>query len=313
MRFGVVAAWRQLVGWVVLIGLAAPLSSQAAEAKLDVVASFSVLADIVQSVGGERVRVTSLIARNRDAHHFEPTPADVAEVRSADLVFVHGVAGFEGYLPRLISASGYKGTVVTVSEGVKLRTRVRKGVSGDDPHTWNNPLNAVIYVGHIKDALEAKDPDGRAEYEANAARYITALKAIDADARERFNRIPAAQRVVISSHAAFGYLGDAYGITFLSPMSISTADEPSAKHIATLIDQIRKERVSAYFVENSNNPRLVEMVAKATNVKPGGELFAEALSGPKGPAPTYLDMLRHNIDTLATALEQSPAQQVGAK
>lgn len=308
MRLGMDAAWRLVVGLAALVGLTTPVSSHAAQEKLNVVASFSVLADIVQSVGGDRINTTSLIPRNRDAHHFEPTPADVAEVRKADVVFVHGVAGFEGYLPRLIAASGYTGPVVTVSEGVKLRTRVRKGVAGDDPHTWNNPMNAVIYVGHIKDALEAKDPAGRAEYEANAARYIAALKAIDADARQRLGKIPETQRVVISSHAAFGYLGDAYGITFLSPMSISTADEPSAKHIAALIDQIRKERVSAYFVENSNNPRLVELVAQATNVKPGGELYAEALSPPGGPASTYLDMLRHNVDTLATALEKAPAQ-----
>ncbi|VVE52733.1 metal ABC transporter substrate-binding protein [Pandoraea aquatica] len=308
MRFGVAAAWRQMMGLAVFVGLMACVPAHAAQGKLNVVASFSVLADIVQSVGGDRITVTSLIPRNRDAHHFEPSPADVAEVRKADVVFVHGVAGFEGYLPRLIAASGYTGPVVTVSDGVKLRTRVRKGVAGDDPHTWNNPMNAVIYVGHIKDALEAKDPAGRAEYEANAARYITALKAIDADARQRLGKIPEAQRVVISSHAAFGYLGDAYGITFLSPMSISTADEPSAKHIAALIDQIRKERVSAYFVENSNNPRLVELVAKATNVKPGGELYAEALSDSSGSASTYLDMLRHNVDTLATALENAPAQ-----
>lgn len=287
-------------------------NASAAPRKLDAVASFSVLADIVSHIGGDRVQVHTLIARDQDPHTFEPTPHDVALVHNANVVFVHGVAGFEGYLPRLISASAFKGPVVTLSDGVKLRTRVKDGGLSDDPHTWNNPLNAIIYVRHIVATLEVLDPAGHDMYEANGRHYIDALVALNAHAHDVFDRIPPAQRTVITSHAAFGYLGDAYGITFLSPLGISTDTEPSAQKIGRLIEQIRREHVSAFFIENSNDPRFVEQIGKSTGARNGGVLYAEALSAPNGPASTYLDLLRHNIDTLAAAMQPATGMSTSA-
>lgn len=285
--------------------LALPQAAHAQSAKLEAVTTFTVLNDIVQQVGGDRVHATPLIGTDRDAHHFEPTPMDVQKIQHANVVFLHGGAGFESFLPKLIAASGFGGPVVPVSEGVVLRKRLRDagaGQTSDDPHTWNAPLNAVIYVDHIVATLERLDPAGKAGYEQRGRDYVAQLKALDNRARSLFASLPADRRKAITSHNAFGYLGAAYGITFYSPLGIQTDSQPSAQTIGKLIDQIRAEHIGVYFIENANDARFVKQIADATGARPGGELFAEALSAPGGPAPTYLALLNHNIDTLYKAL-----------
>jgi zinc/manganese transport system substrate-binding protein len=263
-----------------------------AEAKtLNVVASFTVLADIVVQVGGEHVKVVSFVKPNGDPHDFEPSPEDAKTLKTADVVFVSG-DGLEGWLDRLVSASGYKGEPVVVSEGIATRKMDEDGETVTDPHVWNNPVNVEVWVKNIETALANADPEDAGAFEANAERYTRTLQDLDAYAQAAFAPVPPADRKVLTSHDAFGYFGDAYGVTFLSPIGTSTEAEASAQDVAKLIDQIKAEHVKVYFFENSNDPRLVEQIAAATGAKPGGELYVESLSEKDGPAPTYVDPLQ---------------------
>lgn len=279
----------------------ASASAAAAAKPLRVVASFSVLADVVRQVGGEHVEVKSLVPPNGDPHQFEPSPDDAMNLKNADLTFLSG-EGLERWFEKLAKASGYQGTPTIVSTGIKLRERQRKGRTSDDPHVWNSPLNVQVWVANIEQALSAADPADAPDYEANADRYRKELQQLDADARAKFGPIPQARRKILTSHDAFGYLGRDYGIEFLAPLGLSTEAEASAADVAKLIDQVRKENVKIYFIETSNDPRLVQQIASATGAHPGGKLYAEALSPPDGPAPTYLRMFRYNIDQLVHAM-----------
>ncbi|UXZ94034.1 metal ABC transporter substrate-binding protein [Pseudomonas phytophila] len=273
-----------------------------AQAKpLEAVASFTVIADMVQNVGGERVHVTSLIGPNGDPHVYEPSPADAQALKKADLVFVSGLH-LEGWMDRLIKASGYKGEPVVLSNGIKTRSMEEDGERITDPHAWNSAANAVIYVRNIVAALEKADPAGASLYKANGERYTQQLQALDSYARTQIQSIPVAQRKVLTSHDAFGYFGDAYGVTFLSPLGFSTESEASAADVGKLIRQIKAEHVSAYFFENSGDPRLVKQIADASGAKPGGELYVEALSPANGPAASYVQMFKYNVDQLVAAM-----------
>ncbi|MDG6399579.1 metal ABC transporter substrate-binding protein [Pseudomonas quasicaspiana] len=274
-----------------------------AQAKpLEAVASFTVIADMVQNVGGERVHVTSLIGPNGDPHVYEPSPADAQALKKADLAFVSGLH-LEGWMDRLIKASGYKGEPVVLSNGIKTRSMEEDGERITDPHAWNSAANAVIYVRNIVAALEKADPAGASLYKANGERYTQQLQALDSYARTQIQSIPAAQRKVLTSHDAFGYFGDAYGVTFLSPLGFSTESEASAADVGKLIRQIKAEHVSAYFFENSGDPRLVKQIADASGAKPGGELYVEALSPANGPAASYVQMFKYNVDQLVAAMK----------
>ncbi len=279
--------------------------SLTAQAKsLEAVASFTVIADMVHNVGGDRVHVTSLIGPNGDPHVYEPTPTDAQSLKHADLAFVSGLH-LEGWLDRLIVASGYQGQPVVLSDGIKTRSMEEDGERVIDPHAWNSAANAVIYVRNIVAALKRVDPAGAAEYQANGDRYITQLQALDAYARAQVQSVPQAQRKVLTSHDAFGYFGDAYGVTFLAPLGFSTEAEPSAADVARLITQIKREHVSAYFFENSGDPRLVKQIAAASGAQPGGELYVEALSPADGPAASYVQMFRYNVYQLVKAMKAS--------
>ncbi|HWX46916.1 MAG TPA: metal ABC transporter substrate-binding protein [Roseomonas sp.] len=272
---------------------------------LEAVASFTVLADMVHQVGGDRVHVVSLVGPNGDPHVYEPSPEDGRHLKAADVVFVSGL-GLEGWMDRLISASGYSGKPVVASDGIKTLRMEEDGKRVTDPHAWNSAANGVIYVRNIVRALSAVDPDGATLYAANGDRYTKQLEQLDSYARRTMDAIPPARRKVLTTHDAFGYFADRYKVTFLSPLGISTESEPSAQQMAKLIQQIRKEHVRAYFFENSNDPRLVQQIARATGAKPGGELYVEALSPPDGPAPTYAAMFRYNVDQLAAAMRDQP-------
>ncbi|RMV92434.1 Cation ABC transporter, periplasmic cation-binding protein [Pseudomonas caricapapayae] len=276
-----------------------------AQAKpLEAVASFTVIADMVSTVGGDRVHVKSLIGPNGDPHVYEPTPSDAQALKNADLAFVSGLH-LEGWMDRLIKASGYKGKPVVLSEGVKTRSMDEDGKRIVDPHAWNSAANGVIYVRNIIAALKKADPEGASVYQANGDRYIVELQQLDIYARDQIHSIPSAKRKILTSHDAFGYFGDAYGVTFLSPLGLSTESEASAADVSKLIRQIKAEHVSAYFFENSSDPRLVKQIAEASGAQPGGELYVESLSPADGPAPTYAKMFRYNVDTLTTAMKRN--------
>jgi zinc/manganese transport system substrate-binding protein len=278
-----------------------------AQEKIKVVASFSILADLVRNVGGDRVEVTALIGRNQDSHAFEPSPADSRRVADAKLVVVNGL-GFEGWLDRLVRAAGGATPVVVASTGVQPReregdeTRLVRDRAGVDPHAWQSVANVRRYVVNIRDALIKADPAGQATYAANAAAYLAKLDALDREIRTRLARIPEDRRRLITSHDAFGYFADAYGIEFSAPGGLSTDAEPSALAVARIIRRIRSERIGALFLENVVDPRLVQLIARETGARIGGTLYSDALTGPDGPAPTYLDMMRHNVQKLAAAL-----------
>jgi zinc/manganese transport system substrate-binding protein len=301
---------RRLLACAVLALLACSLPAAAQDTvkgKIKVVASFSILADLVRNVGGDRVEVTALIGRNEDSHAFEPSPADSRRVADAKLVAVNGL-GFEGWLDRLVRAAGGKVPVVVASNGVQRRegagdeTRLVRERAGVDPHAWQSVANVKRYVANIRDALVRIDPAGQGTYAANAGAYLAKLDALDRDIRSTLAKIPADRRRVISSHAAFGYFADAYGIEFAAPGGLSTDAEPSALAIARIIRRIRSERIGALFLENVVDPRLVQLIARETGARIGGTLYSDALTGPDGPAPTYLDMMRHNVQELAAAL-----------
>ncbi|MGV8918331.1 MAG: metal ABC transporter substrate-binding protein [Pseudomonas sp.] len=285
-----------------MAAVALSVFSTLAQAKpLEAVASFTVIADMVHSVGGDRVHVTSLIGPNGDPHVYEPTPSDAQALKQADITFVSGLH-LEGWLDRLITASGYHGKPVVLSNGIKTRSMEEDGKTITDPHAWNSAANGVIYVRNIITALKKADPQDADFYQANGDKYIAQLQTLDAYARSQVQAIPAAQRKVLTSHDAFGYFGDAYGVTFLSPLGFSTEAEPSAADVAKLIRQIKGEHVSAYFFENSGDPRLVKQIAAASGAQPGGELYVEALSPANGPAATYAQMFRYNVDKLTAAM-----------
>lgn len=284
----------------VAFGVAAPASAET----LNVVASFTVLADVVKHVGGDHVKVSSLVGPNGDPHEFEPSPADAKTLNAAKVVFVSG-EGLEGWMDRLISASGYKGTPVVASDGINTRTMVDDGKTVTDPHVWNSPVNVKVWVANIEKALSAADPADAADFKANAERYTKVLTGLDAYAHSKFDKISDDRRKVLTSHDAFGYFGREYKVNFLAPIGFSTETEASAAKVAQLIEQIKTEHVKTYFFENSNDPRLVKQVAKATGAEPGGELYVESLSKANGPASTYEKMFRYNVDQLATAMAKS--------
>ena len=291
--------------------------AQAAETApvLKVVATFSVLADIAREVGGTAVEVSALVGPNADAHVFEPTPSDVRRVASADVVITNGLR-FEGWIDRLIAASGYRGPIAVASRGVAMR----KLSGGADPHAWQDLANGTRYADNIRAALvaalAAKSPTRVAEVETRAAAYQQRLAALDRDTRARIAALPAERRRVITSHDAFGYFAAAYGITFIAPRGWTTGSEPSAEAVARIVRQARETKASALLVENISDPRLIERIAREAKLKVGGELYSDALSPPGTEADTYLKMFEHNVRTLVEAMSvgpSSPASAVGDK
>jgi len=282
-----------------LLFVHAPASAQE---KLKAVATFSILADLVKNVGGDRVDVNALVGPNSDAHVYQPSPSDAKMLADAKVVFANGL-GFEGWIERLIKASGSKAPVVTATKGVKPRKADDGHGHGDtDPHAWQSAANAKIYVANIRDGLAAADPGGKSTYEANAMSYLAKLDALDAEVRAAIGKIPANRRRIISTHDAFGYFAEAYGVDFVAPQGVSTESEVSAKDVAKIITQIRKQKIPAVFLENITDDRLLKRISAESGARIGGTLYSDALTDEKGAAPSYLDMMRHNMRELAAAL-----------
>ena len=282
---------------LVVVGLSGP--AQATD-RVKAVASFSVLGDMVRQVGGDRVALTTLVGPNGDAHVFSPTPADARRLARADIFFVNGL-GFEGWMERLETSSGFEGTTVVASTGVTPLIMGEEG-GAPDPHAWQSLANGKIYVANIRDGLIAADPAGKAVYEANAAKYLAAIDAEEIAVKAAVAQLPPERRRIITSHDAFGYLAEAYGLEIVAPEGVSTESEASAQDVAKIIRQIRAEHIPAVFLENVTDRRLLDQIAAETGAEIGGVLYSDALSEPDGPAPTYLDMFRHNIGALTAAL-----------
>jgi len=276
-------------------------AAPAQDKKIPVVATFSILGDLVKNVGGDRIEITTLVGPNSDTHVYAPTPADAKKVAGAKVVFVNGL-GYEGWMTRLVKASGSKAPSVVASKGVKSRKMEEEGRQVTDPHAWQSIGNAKIYVTNIRDGLIAADPASKSAYEANASAYLAKLDALETEVKDAISKIPADRRRLITSHDAFGYFGATYGIEFIAPAGVSTEAAVSAKDVARIISQIRTQKVPAVFMENISDPRMMGQIAKESGAKIGGSLFSDALSDEKGPAATYIDMMRNNIRELRTAL-----------
>jgi zinc/manganese transport system substrate-binding protein len=297
-----------------LATVAMPVRAQAT--KVNVITSFSILRDIVDAIGGERVLARSLVRQGDDAHVYRPAPGDIKLVANCDLIVSNGLK-FDSWLTRLVQSSATKAPVVEAARGVTVRTDKSNDTHGHshgkpdkhghdhgglDPHAWQAVGNVKIYAANIRDGLITADPGSKALYEANATRYFSELDTLDADIRATVARIPADKRKVITSHEAFGYFQDAYGIRFIAPRGISTDAEPTARDVARIIEQIRREKITAVFIENLTDPRLMQRIAQESGARIGGTLYSDALSAADGPAPTYIQMMRHNIKTISAAL-----------
>ncbi len=286
--------WRYLLLALVLSLGTSPLHAQT---RLHVVASFSILGDFVKNVGGDRVEVTTLVGPDSDVHVYTPTPADVRKIADAKLLVINGF-GLEGWLPRLLQAAGGKAAIVTATEGIAPL----KAGSDADPHAWQSVANAEKYAANIRDALAAADPADAEVFRQNAHTYLARLEALDGEVRQAIGQIPESRRRMISTHDAFGYFAARYGIEFIAPIGVSTEAEPSARDIADIIAQVKTEHIPAVFLERIGDPRLMRRISEETGAKVGGTLYSDSLTDEKGEAPTYIDMVRHNIRTLTSAL-----------
>ncbi|MEJ0091943.1 MAG: metal ABC transporter substrate-binding protein [Methylocella sp.] len=284
-----------------MLATLSPALAQSPATPLPVVATFSILADFARNVGSDRVNVISLVGPNGDTHVYQPSPADAKNLNEARLILVNGL-GLEGWIDRLVKASGTKAPVIVATKGIKPRKMEEDGKIGQDPHAWQAIVYAKIYVANIRDGLIQVDPDGAAAYRANADAYIEKLTALEAEVVAAIAKIPPDGREIITTHDAFGYFGAAYGFKFVAPEGVSTETEASARDVAKIIRQIKAQKIPAVFLENISDPRVAQRIAEESGAKIGGTLFSDALSPLDGPGSTYIDMMRNNIKELSAAL-----------
>lgn len=283
------------------------LARPAGAEPLPVVASFSILGDMVRQVGGDAVAVTTLVGADGDTHGYQTTSADLKLVAQAKLTFVNGL-GFDSWAEKLVSTSGGKSKLVVVSLGVAPRTMTDADDHDHghtDPHAWQDLRNGQIYVANIATALLAALPEQADAIRQRAADYSAQLAAEAAATRAAIATVPAAQRHIITSHDAFGYFGAAYGVRFAAPYGLNTEGEPSAAEIGKLVKQIKQAGVKTVFVENMSNPKLIEQLGQDGGATLGRPLYSDALSAPDGAAPTYLGLFRHNVPLLVAAMLQN--------
>jgi zinc/manganese transport system substrate-binding protein len=278
--------------------------------KMKVVATFSVIGDMVTNVAGDLVDLITLIGPDGDIEVYEPTPADIPKLAGARVLFMNGLNDeFEPWLPNLMAQAKFAGTKVIVTRGVKALSAEDEHPMGGKPkavvldqHAWMNPRNGIIYVKNVTDALARIDPANADTYRTRAASYTQQLKDLDNWAHAEMNAVPAAKRRVLASHDSLQYLATAFGITMISVNGWTNKSEPSAADLARLTDQIRREHVKALFLDSITDPRAMERISKETGAAIGGTLYGDALSKPDGEAGTYIDMIRHDISTLKAGM-----------
>lgn len=287
-----------IVGTAAAIGLGAlPHRSAWSAPQPRVLASFSILQDIIANIAPSSFEITTLVPANADAHVFSPKPGDVRRVRDADLIFFNGL-GFEGWMNRLIQSAGYTGQAVQATQSIRPKITGKKA----DPHAWQSLLNGVAYAEVVRDSLITQFKPHADEIQTRAKAYIEALNSEHEATTQAFSGLPQEHRTVITGHDAFAYFGDAYGIQFLAPQGWSTHSAPSAGAMARLIRFARTHQAKGIFLENISDDRQIEQIARESGAQVGGTLFSDALSGPNGPAPSYLAMFKHNAATILNAL-----------
>ncbi len=276
-----------------LLALASPA---AAQDRLKVVATFSILGELTSEVGGDRVAVTTFVAPDTDAHTYQPKPTDIRALAAAKVLVSNGL-GFEGWIDRLADAAAFKGTRIVASTGAAAR--------GTDPHCWQDVTCTRTYVANITAGLATADPANAAFYRDRAQAYDKRLIALDGWIRSQIAQVPEDRRKAITGHSSFNYFAHAYGVTFESPRGYNTDSEPSARDMANLIRQVRERKIKALFIENMTNPVLIDEIAKDSGATVGPRLYSDALSKPGGPASTYEAMMRHNVAALVAGMSKN--------
>jgi zinc/manganese transport system substrate-binding protein len=298
----------------VLLSACGPLRQPpSAGGALPVVATFSIIADLVQNVGGEHVAVSSLAGPGVDTHTFNPTPRDGADLTEAELIFENG-AEFEGWLDDLYVSTGAKATRVVVSEGIQLHAagdheaenadEAEHAHASEDPHVWHDVAHAIVMVRNIRDALIIADPAHQSDYEANAEAYTTQLEQLDTLVIAQTDTLPADRRKLVTTHDTFGYFAERYGFEVLGTVLPATTEgaSPSAQELAALVEEVRAAGVPVVFAENVSANSLLNQVANEAGVEVVASLHTDAL-GPAGSgAETYLDMMRQNVTTIVSTL-----------
>jgi len=302
-------AWA--IGFLAALGLPA-LPARSDDRPVVVVATFSILADLTQRVAGDHAQVLTLVGPNGDAHVYQPGPRESAELATAGVFIANGL-GFEPWLDRLVKSSGFEGKLVIASEGVTplAGAEAHEGEEADaehdhgatDPHAFQDLSNARIYVANIAKGLADVAPAHAADFKRNADQLSAEIAALDAQLKADFAAIPQERRRILTSHDAFRYFGRAYGIEFVSVQGVSTEAEASTEDLVKIVRQARAGHLSAIFLENMTDPRLAETVAQELGIRMGGELYADALSDPGGPAPDYLSLVRYNAKQLLAAMQ----------
>ncbi|WP_315286353.1 metal ABC transporter solute-binding protein, Zn/Mn family [Neisseria bacilliformis] len=287
---------------------------------LNVVSSFSILGDVAKQVGGDKVAVTNLVGADQDSHVYRLTSGDIKKIRAAKLVLLNGL-GFESAemaravkqskIPYAEAAAGIKAMEADHDHDEHEHEHGHDHDHGGhehhhhgqfDPHVWSDPSLMQKYAANVAEAFIKADPQNKAYYSQRLQNYGKELQQLDAYAKGKFDAVPAARRKVLTGHEAFGYMGRRYNIKFYAPQGINTEAEPSAKHVAALIRQVKQEGIKAVFAENIKDSRMLERIAKESGSKIGGKLYSDALSK-NPPADTYTGMMRHNIDALANAMK----------
>lgn len=294
---------RDLLAPALLTGLDLPAH---ATEPLRVVASFSILADWLRVIGGDAVRVEALVGPDADAHVFTPRPSDARKLAQADLVAVIGL-GFEGWMARLIKASGSRASVVIASAGIEPLKGGHGHAHDVDPHFWHDPVRTRQALHTLRDALARVRPAEAEGFARRCATYEAELMALHAQVQSWLGPVPTAQRRAFTHHDAFAYFGRAYGVQFLAIKGMNTEAEATAGSVARLIQQLQRERVRAVFIENISDPRLVQRIAAEAGATVGGRLYSDALSATGGVADSYLKLLSHNARAIATALQGQPS------
>jgi zinc/manganese transport system substrate-binding protein len=293
------------------VGIVLTLPGVAAAAdKIKVVATFSVIADMVTNVAGDLVDLVTIVGPDGDTEEYEPTAADIPKMANARILFMNGLNDeFEPWLPNLMTQAKFSGAKVIVTRGVKAISAEDEHPQGGKPkavvldqHAWMNPRNGIIYVRNIAEALARIDPANADTYHTRAASYTQQLKDLDSWAHTEMAGVPTAKRRVLASHDSLQYLATAFGITMISVNGWTNKSEPSAADLARLTDQIRREHVKALFLDSITDPRAMERISKETGASIGGTLYGDALSKPDGEAGTYIEMIRHDISTLKAGM-----------
>jgi len=293
-----------------------PVSTDPTQEKdnLQVIAVESFLADIVQNVAGDRFVVQTLMPKGLDPHSFEPTPRDVAKITDSDILFVNG-AGFEEWLDDVMENLPKDQLIIEASAGLEGRDNHLEDEHGEegeednhdheiDPHFWLDPILVITYVENIRDGLIIIDPDGKEIYTSNAENYIEQLRQLDTYIQEKIEQIPVDRRLIVTNHESFGYFADRYGFEVVGTIlhSVSSGASPSAQQLAQLVDQMRSTGATAIFMETGSNPQLAEQLSRETGIKVVYDLYTHSVSEEGGNAPTYIDLMKYNVEQMVKAL-----------